>query len=226
MNFKFALPALALAAAAGFTAPANAAVPVYPNYGTENPADYSDAFVLANTGNVSMYYLGGITFGYRAIFSYSVNGGAFVDVLDSYPADAGDLFNLGSFNAGDVFEFKLTLTKPVGVAGNEIYSTPSSNLGGLQQVYGAAYSGGDFGIPTGNYAYLAFEDVLGNNDGVQDSDFDYNDQRFAFFSPGRPNVFEIPVVPEPATWAMLITGFGMVGFAMRRRKQSISVVTA
>lgn len=26
------------------------------------------------------------------------------------------------------------------------------------------------------------------------------------------------VVPEPATWAMLISGFGMVGFAMRRRR--------
>jgi hypothetical protein len=25
-------------------------------------------------------------------------------------------------------------------------------------------------------------------------------------------------VPEPATWAMMITGFGMVGFAMRRRR--------
>jgi hypothetical protein len=25
-------------------------------------------------------------------------------------------------------------------------------------------------------------------------------------------------VPEPATWAMLISGFGMVGFAMRRRR--------
>jgi hypothetical protein len=27
------------------------------------------------------------------------------------------------------------------------------------------------------------------------------------------------VVPEPATWAMLIAGFGLVGFAMRRRGQ-------
>ena len=27
----------------------------------------------------------------------------------------------------------------------------------------------------------------------------------------------VAAVPEPATWAMLITGFGMVGFAARRR---------
>ncbi len=32
-------------------------------------------------------------------------------------------------------------------------------------------------------------------------------------------------VPEPATWAMMIGGFGMVGGAMRRtrRKQKVSV---
>lgn len=32
-----------------------------------------------------------------------------------------------------------------------------------------------------------------------------------------------PAVPEPATWAMLITGFGLVGFAARRRKALGSV---
>jgi hypothetical protein len=34
------------------------------------------------------------------------------------------------------------------------------------------------------------------------------------------------IVPEPATWAMLIAGFGMVGFAMRRRKAGLASVSA
>jgi hypothetical protein len=30
-------------------------------------------------------------------------------------------------------------------------------------------------------------------------------------------ITEVPAVPEPATWAMLLMGFGGMGFAMRRR---------
>ena len=30
-------------------------------------------------------------------------------------------------------------------------------------------------------------------------------------------------VPEPATWAMLLSGFGLVGFAARRRRAALSV---
>ena len=33
-------------------------------------------------------------------------------------------------------------------------------------------------------------------------------------------------VPEPATWAMMILGFGMVGGALRRRRQSVRVTFA
>ncbi len=36
-----------------------------------------------------------------------------------------------------------------------------------------------------------------------------------------------PAVPEPATWAMMMLGFGMVGFGLRsRRKQSVRVTYA
>lgn len=34
------------------------------------------------------------------------------------------------------------------------------------------------------------------------------------------------VIPEPATWAMMITGFGLVGGAIRRRRSTATVVTA
>jgi hypothetical protein len=37
---------------------------------------------------------------------------------------------------------------------------------------------------------------------------------------GSPSVLKLSLsgaVPEPATWAMMITGFGMIGFGMRRR---------
>ena len=40
------------------------------------------------------------------------------------------------------------------------------------------------------------------------------------------NAFEVDnlainAVPEPATWAMMLLGFGAVGFAMRRRRQPV-----
>jgi hypothetical protein len=40
------------------------------------------------------------------------------------------------------------------------------------------------------------------------------------------NIGTISAVPEPATWAMMIAGFGMVGFAMRSRRRMTSVVHA
>jgi len=38
---------------------------------------------------------------------------------------------------------------------------------------------------------------------------------------------DLTVVPEPATWAMMLAGFGMVGFGLRsRRKQAVRVTYA
>jgi hypothetical protein len=46
------------------------------------------------------------------------------------------------------------------------------------------------------------------------SGFDY---RYAHPESTSPNAIRAPAVPEPATWAMLIAGFGLVGARLRRR---------
>jgi hypothetical protein len=48
---------------------------------------------------------------------------------------------------------------------------------------------------------------------------------FSLDTPTRQGVF-IPEVPEPATWAMLIAGFGLVGYAARRRRSERATVAA
>lgn len=56
--------------------------------------------------------------------------------------------------------------------------------------------------------------------GTEPAGFNIDNLRF-----GRAGEVTIPGIPEPATWAMMIAGFGMVGAAMRRR-QKVSVTYA
>jgi hypothetical protein len=218
MKLNFVLPAVALVAA-GFAVPAAAAVPIYPDIGTVNTESYT--FEVANDGDVAGYYLGKITAGYTAGLQFRVNGGAWsATIFDNASAVPGTFFSLGTRTAGDIFDFRIVLRRPAAVNGNIIYSDPSLNTPDqLQQIYSTTYGGGDFGVPLDDYTYVGFEDVLGFNDQLQENDFDYNDLQFGFTNLGG-------VIPEPATWAMMITGFGLVGFAMRRRKSTIASVAA
>ena len=62
--------------------------------------------------------------------------------------------------------------------------------------------------------------------------FDFGNDRVnevIFSSTGNSFEFDniaAGAVPEPATWAMLIMGFGFVGAALRRRQPGLTVVTA
>ena len=41
---------------------------------------------------------------------------------------------------------------------------------------------------------------------------------------GSPSILNVAAVPEPATWAMMLVGFGMMGAAMRYRRRATNVV--
>jgi len=107
-------------------------------------------------------------------------------------------------NPGDTLVFYIKLAD----TGDFFYSDPALNPGKLNHVFSAPYAGGLVGpggtIPAG--IYVSVEDLRGGGD------LDYNDMKFVF-----TNVAAV-VIPEPATWAMRIAGFGLVGFAARRSR--------
>ncbi len=244
MSFKFTIPALALAAAAlAVSVPAAAAEPVYAPVGTPNGVFYS--FEAAGDGDLTAFYLGGFTRSFTSRLKVFVNGSQLGPAaFNTQFATPGSSFTFGSVSEGDKIEFVLDILAPPSVSNQEIWSTigqstPGSDDDGLNQIFSESWGGGAFTyadngfgtvmngmIPAGDYTFVAFEDILGfqappRNGGQPGllNDFDYNDHRFAF-----ANVLN--VIPEPATWAMMITGFGLVGFAMRRRKASLSSVSA
>ena len=181
---------------------AQAAVPVYGNIGVENPASYS--FVKLSDGDLIAWFVG------RSADLDSVLG-VKVDGVDrgtilSNTSVLGTSANYGFVAAGSTLEFYLKVSN-----GDVWSSVAGNNADGLQHVYSEGWGGGEtIGIKSfaaSVYSYVGWEDL------PKGGDRDYNDHQFVF-----ENVRVSDAVPEPATWAMLITGFGLVGMAARRRR--------
>jgi len=86
--------------------------------------------------------------------------------------------------------------------------------GGLTGATTTNLGGGTYRVDLNTAAYQAF--AFGQQrrgDGPQGDGF-------------RINSISVAAVPEPATWAMMIAGFGMVGAGMRRRTGRTATVTA
>jgi hypothetical protein len=180
---------------------AKADVIPYPNVGIENPVLYS--FTASSTGTIGAYF-DGSTASYDNTISMLVNGVVTPEttagVLDNHTSSIGDFINLGSVNAGDSIVFRLNVL----TTGDKWYSDKSLNLDGLNHVYSTSFSGDVLhSIPSGTY--LAFEDLPKIS-----SDLNYHDENFVFTN--------VTAVPEPETYAMLLAGLGLIGFAIRRSK--------
>ncbi len=211
MHFKTMMLAATATLMLGTAAtPAHAAFPIYADPGTANPQVYT--FTAASTGDLVAYFTG-LRAAFTNILGLSLNGGpGQLSTINSQISPAGASFNFGPVSAGDTLAFYIDVN-----AGEFTwFSTPSLNADGANHVFSAAYGGGDFGIPAGTY--VAFEDLSASG-----TDYNYNDIGFVFANT-RTEV--TAAVPEPATWMLMIAGFGLVGAAMRRRGERLQSVSA
>jgi hypothetical protein len=191
------------AAAALAFAPATAnPLPVYPNPGVVNPLDYT--FTATADGDIIAYFAGA-TAGFTNILGLIVNGvDTGINGLNNQTSQVGDSLNFGPVSAGDSLIFYIDVLS----TGNRFFSSRPLNPDGITHIFAAPYIGGLVGpggtVPAGTY--VGFEDIFGGGD------LDYDDLNFVFV-----NTRFVTDIPEPATWAMLIAGFGLVGFALRRK---------
>ena len=81
--------------------------------------------------------------------------------------------------------------------------------------------------PAGSGTFVGSQGVSGVFGGTFNADFSSQPDNAYNALDARTYSINATAVPEPATWALMILGFGMVGFGLRRvRKQSVRVTFA
>jgi type IV pilus assembly protein PilY1 len=143
------------------------------------------------------------TVGATNVIGANNNGFCDSNPLAGCSGTPGDFIDLGPFDHGANFDFRFdgldadesfTFTIFYGAAPTERGALVSLNAVGAE-----VYSLGQ-----------AADDRLGTTPGRSTFIFGFKGVGGVIVDP--------PVVPEPATWAMMIAGFGLVGAAARRRR--------
>jgi hypothetical protein len=121
-----------------------------------------------------------------------------------------------------------TLTQMLNTVANQTY-TISFDLRNLradafnsfQVLFGGVqiYASGAGGFPA---SYLTFNGFTGTSTGAQTALVFNFRQDPSYYLLDNVSVQGLAAVPEPATWMMLLLGFGMVGSVMRSRRRRVS----
>lgn len=150
------------------------------------------------TGN-SVDYIGSYWIAQNLSRSIDLNGNGQGGIAQTFDTVAGTIYNVTFWLAGNPDGAPITKSVLVGATGaaSALYSFDATgaarnNMGWASYTYSFVGSG----APT----TLSFAS-----------------QDAGAFGAALDNVSVEAVVPEPATWAMMILGFGLVGGAMRRR---------
>lgn len=187
-------------AAAGITAPALAQPIAMGGEGAP--------IIVTSLSNVVATYLGT-----TASFSddlYLIRpGNSDLFLFNNQTSAVGSTIDLGSFALGTELVFRLEVHD---FGGNTInYFSGSA----LRNPDGGAHSRVDNNYLMPGTTLVSFEDL------PRDTDSSFNDLSFSFSGTSAG------AVPEPAGWALMIGGIGLVGGAMRRRgKQAVRVTYA
>ena len=143
--------------------------------------------------------------------NYTVKSGT------NYAFLAGDGFPAGTtLNSDPLYRLELNFDNGAKLSGTYAPGTPNSFLGG------ASSTVGNTTLTLNEFSYTrSLADVVGQYR-AEPQTGDSNDYQGNF----RFTSSVAGAVPEPASWALMLGGFGMAGTALRRRRQTTRVVFA
>lgn len=154
-------------------------------------------------------------------YVFSGNGQVFAASHPTAAAPAGDSTQFMAVLGGKTATLSTPLLKAMSVyigSVDEYNSITFKGLNGFTQTFGGASlvataNGNQSDAGTNRRFYFDF-----GSEKINTIEFKSTSNSFEF-----DNIAAAAAVPEPATWAMLITGFGLVGLSMRRRNRIATV---